>query len=146
VKRILVVHGPNLNMLGTRQPEIYGTTTLADIDARLRATASDNGVYLEAFQSNSEGEIIAKIQEARGLFNWILLNPAGLTHTSVAVRDALLASEVPALEVHLSNVYRREPFRHASTIADVVVGRVMGFGHRSYDVALHAVLEGWCSP
>jgi 3-dehydroquinate dehydratase-2 len=146
VKRVLVVHGPNLNMLGQREPKVYGTTTLSDIDARLRATASEHGVYLESFQSNSEGEIITKIQEARGLFDWLLINPAGLTHSSICLRDAIVASEIRGIEVHITNVYRRESFRHHSTIADVVVARVMGFGDRSYDLALRAALEGWAAP
>jgi 3-dehydroquinate dehydratase-2 len=143
VTRILVLHGPNLNLLGTREPHVYGKVTLSEIDNRMREQASERGVYLEAFQSNHEGELVTKIQEARGVFDWILVNPGGLTHTSVVLRDALLAAEVPSIEVHLSNPYAREPFRHKSMIADVVVGRIMGFGDRSYDLALRAVLEGW---
>jgi 3-dehydroquinate dehydratase-2 len=143
VTRILVLHGPNLNLLGTREPHVYGKVTLSEIDNRMREQASERGVYLEAFQSNHEGELVTKIQEARGVFDWILVNPGGLTHTSVVLRDALLAAEVPSIEVHLSNPYAREAFRHKSMIADVVVGRIMGFGDRSYDLALRAVLEGW---
>lgn len=143
MKRVLVIHGPNLNMLGLREPGIYGTVKLADIDNRLKATASEAGVYLETFQSNSEGEIITRIQEARGIYDCLIVNPGALTHTSIGIRDALLAAEVPSIEVHITNVYRREPFRHASMIADVVLGRILGFGDRSYDLALRAALEGW---
>jgi len=139
--RILVVHGPNLNMLGQREPEIYGKETLAEIDARLGATATSRGAALETFQSNSEGELVTRIQGARGCYDWLILNPAAYTHTSVAIRDAVVFSEVPAIEVHLSNVHKREPFRHGSHLADVVVGRIMGFGPKSYDLALAFALD-----
>lgn len=138
--RILVVHGPNLNLLGVREPALYGRESLSEIDARLRASALNAGATLDTFQSNHEGELVTRIQQARGAYDFILLNPAAYTHTSVALRDALVLAEVPAIEVHLTNVYRREAFRHHSYIADVVVGRVMGFGARSYDLALAAAL------
>ncbi len=137
--RVLVVHGPNLNLLGQREPEIYGHTRLADIDRELRRLGGELGIKVEAFQSNSEGEIVTRIQKARGKVDALLINPAGYTHTSIAIRDAVLALEVPAVEVHLSNVYRREPMRHHSTIADVAVARIMGFGAAGYALALRAV-------
>ncbi len=137
--RVLVVHGPNLNLLGEREPEIYGRTRLADIDRELKRLGAEIGITVEAFQSNSEGEIITRMQEARGKIDALLINPAAYTHTSVAIRDALLALEVPTVEVHLSNVYRREPMRHRSTIADVAAARIMGFGAESYALALRGV-------
>jgi 3-dehydroquinate dehydratase-2 len=140
VTRILVIHGPNLNLLGTREPHIYGTTTLAEIDDGLRAQATAAGVELEAAQSNSEGDIVGRIQEARGGFDGILINPGAYSHTSYAIRDALDAVNVPAVEVHLSNVHRREEFRHKLVTAGACVGAVLGFGARSYTVALDALL------
>jgi 3-dehydroquinate dehydratase II len=140
VPRILVIHGPNLNLLGTREPEVYGTTTLADIDASLRARGRAAGAEVQAVQSNSEGAIVTHIQEARGVFDAILINPGGYSHTSVAIRDAISAAGVPAVEVHLTNLHRREPFRHTSMTAGACVGAVMGFGASSYAVALEAVL------
>ena len=139
--RILVLHGPNLNLLGQREPEIYGSQTLAEIDARLVATAAARGVALDSFQSNGEGELVTRIQEARGRYDYILINPAAYTHTSVALRDALVFAEVPCIELHLSNVHKREAFRHISLLADVAVGRIMGFGPKSYDLALSAALD-----
>ncbi len=139
--RILVVHGPNLNLLGQREPEVYGRETLAEIDARLTATARARGAMLDTFQSNGEGELVSRIQAARGHYDWLILNPAAYTHTSIAIRDAVVFSEVPAIEVHLSNVHKREPFRHGSLLADVVVGRIMGFGASSYDLALQFALD-----
>jgi len=136
--KILVIHGPNLNLLGEREPEIYGRTTLADIDQQLRALGDELGVVVETFQSNSEGAIVDRIQQARGAIDALMINPAGYTHTSVAIRDAVQAMAVPLIEVHLSNVYRREPFRHHSTLADVAHGRIMGFGANSYLLALRA--------
>jgi len=140
VPRILVIHGPNLNMLGTREPDIYGTQTLADINASLAALGQAAGAEIEAVQSNCEGEIVTQIQRARGTFDAILINPGGYTHTSIAIRDALIAAGVPAVEVHLSNIHRRERFRHRSMTAGACVGAVMGFGAHSYRVALEAVL------
>src|SRR5271166_796070 len=136
---VLVVHGPNLNLLGEREPEVYGRTRLADIDRELKQLGAELGIKVKTFQSNSEGDIITRIQEARGKIDALLINPAGYTHTSVAIRDAILALEAPAIEVHLSNVYRREPMRHRSTIADVAVARIMGFGAPGYALALRSV-------
>jgi 3-dehydroquinate dehydratase-2 len=137
--RVLVVHGPNLNLLGEREPEVYGRTRLADIDRELKQLGGELDIKVETFQSNSEGDIITRIQEARGKIDALLINPAGYTHTSIAIRDAILALDVPTVEVHLSNVYRREPMRHHSTIADVAVARIMGFGAPGYALALRAV-------
>ncbi len=140
-QRILVIHGPNLNLLGTREPEIYGRTTLAEIDADLAATAKELGCEVEAFQSNHEGELIDRIQEAMGSCHGILINPGGLTHTSVALRDAMLASGIPFIEVHLSNVHAREPFRHHSYFSDIAEGVICGLGSQGYDLALQAALK-----
>lgn len=135
---MLVVHGPNLNLLGEREPEVYGSTRLSDIDRALKELGRDLAIKVDTFQSNTEGAIIDRIQNARGKADAILINPGGYTHTSVAIRDALLAVGLPVVEVHLSNVYRRERFRHRSTIADIAVGRIMGFGAESYYLALRA--------
>lgn len=135
---ILVLHGPNLNLLGSREPELYGSATLEEIDQRLRKLATELGVDLAVRQSNHEGELVEAIQQARGAVDAIVINPAAYTHTSVAIRDALLAVGVPAVEVHLSNPMKREPFRQKSLIADVVVGTVSGFGPLSYELALRA--------
>ena len=135
---VLVINGPNLNLLGTREPEIYGHTTLDDINRELIALGTDLGIRVESFQSNSEGVLVDRIQQARGNVDLIIINPAAYTHTSIAIRDALIAVEAPVIEVHLSNVYKREPFRHHSTIADVVEARLMGFGAEGYLLALRA--------
>jgi 3-dehydroquinate dehydratase II len=135
---VLVIHGPNLNLLGEREPGIYGRVRLGEIDRRLREVGKELGMTVETFQSNSEGAIIDRIQEARGQIDVLLINPGGYTHTSIAIRDAILALAVPVIEVHLSNVYRREPMRRHSTIADIVDGRIMGFGAESYLLALRA--------
>jgi 3-dehydroquinate dehydratase-2 len=126
-------------MLGDREPEIYGRTRLVEIDQRLRELGKELELSVETFQSNSEGAIIDRIQQARGKIDALLINPAGYTHTSIAIRDAVLALEIPVIEVHLSNIYRREPMRHHSTLADIADGRVMGFGAESYMLALRAV-------
>jgi 3-dehydroquinate dehydratase-2 len=136
--KVLVIHGPNLNLLGEREPEVYGRTTLADIDRDLHNLAAELALDLETYQSNSEGLLVDRIQAARGQINVLIINPAAYTHTSVAIRDVILAIGVPCIEVHLSNVYKREPFRHHSTIADIAVGRIMGFGADSYMIALRA--------
>ncbi|MGO9263386.1 MAG: type II 3-dehydroquinate dehydratase [Candidatus Binataceae bacterium] len=137
---VLVVHGPNLNLLGTREPAIYGKTTLRDINQRLIGLGRELGLKVETFQANGEGAIVDRIQEARGKIDVLIINPAAYTHTSIAIRDAIGALEAPVIEVHLSNVYKREPFRHHSTIADVAEGRIMGFGAESYVLALRAAV------
>ena len=140
--KILVLHGPNLNLLGEREPEIYGRTTLATIDADLAATARDAGHQLESLQSNAEHVLVDRIQAARADGTaFILINPAAFTHTSVAVRDALAAAALPVIEVHLSNPHAREPFRRHSYVADLAVGVVAGFGADSYRYALDAALR-----
>ena len=140
--KILVLHGPNLNLLGSREPEIYGRDTLADIDARLAALAAELGVVVEARQSNHEGELVTWIQQAGAEgFQAVIINAGAYTHTSVAVRDALVAGGLPAIEVHLSNIHKREEFRRTSLISEVVVGQIAGFGPRSYLLALRAAAE-----
>jgi len=138
---VLVVHGPNLNLLGKREPEVYGHTTLDDINEQLTEQANRLGIELRTFQSNSEGALITAIQEAMGWAQAIIINPGGYTHTSVALRDAIAATDLPAVEVHLSNIYRREEFRHHSYIAPVATGQIAGFGPLSYRLALLAVKE-----
>lgn len=138
VARVLVLHGPNLNMVGKREPDIYGHQTLADIERALRELALDLGVALKTFQSNSEGALVDRIQAARDTADAIVMNAGAYTHTSVAIRDALLASELPVIEVHLSNTYKRESFRHRSLIADIAVGQITGFGANSYLLGLRA--------
>ena len=138
---ILVLHGPNLNLLGTREPDVYGRTTLAELDERLDSLAVESGAELTAFQSNDEGTLVDRIQEAgRDGTAGLLVNAAAYTHTSVAIRDALLAVGLPAVEVHLTNTAAREEFRHRSLIADVVLGTGAGFGPRSYELALQGLL------
>jgi 3-dehydroquinate dehydratase-2 len=136
--RVLVIHGPNLNLLGEREPEIYGRTRLRDIDRELKRLGGELGLVVETYQSNGEGAIVDRIQRARGKSDILLINPGAYTHTSVAIRDAIIAVDLPVIEIHLSNVYKREPFRHRSTIADVAVGRIMGFGAEGYYLALRA--------
>jgi len=138
VPAVLVINGPNLNLLGMREPEIYGHTTLEDINRELIALGTELGIRVESFQSNSEGALVDRIQQARGIIDLIIINPAAYTHTSIAIRDALIAIEAPIIEVHLSNVYKRESFRHHSTIADVVEARLIGFGADGYLLALRA--------
>jgi 3-dehydroquinate dehydratase-2 len=141
MKRILVLHGPNLNLLGNRENETYGNQTLEQINAELQKRAAKLGCELEIFQSNHEGELVETIQKAMGKKDVILINPAAYTHTSVAIRDALAACKVPAIEIHLSNIYRREEFRHHSMVAPVALAQVSGFGPLSYYLALQAASE-----
>lgn len=141
VYRILFIDGPNLNVLGTREPAVYGKKTLAEIRRDVTAAARGKGATVEFFQSNHEGEIVECLQGAVGRADGIVINPAGLTHTSVAIRDALIYSRIPAVEVHLSNPAGREPFRRISRIEDVVVGRVAGFGGFGYLLSLLGILE-----
>jgi len=140
--RILVLHGPNLNLLGTREPAIYGSDTLDAINARLAGMAREAGVDLSSFQSNFEGELVERVQQAReDGTRFILINPAGLTHTSVVLRDALAAVKIPFIEVHLSNIFAREPFRHHSFFTDLALGMVCGLGARGYELALQYALS-----
>ncbi len=141
MKTVLVIHGPNLNLLGTREPELYGCRTLADINEELRRRGRELGLKVDCFQSNGEGEIVDRIQRAIGAADGVIINPAAYTHTSVAIRDALRVLSVPIIEVHLSNIHRREPFRHKSLTADVVKARLMGFGPAGYRMALEALGE-----
>jgi 3-dehydroquinate dehydratase II len=137
--RVLVLHGPNLNMLGTREPEIYGTLTLAEIDARVRERATALGMKVETAQSNNEGDLIDLIQRARESFDALVINPGGYSHTSVAIRDAIAAVGLPAIEVHLSNPAAREDFRKIDLVAGACMGVVAGFGWRSYLMAIDAL-------
>ena len=138
--KILVIHGPNLDLLGKREPKIYGKITLKQINDALRDLAKSKRVKLEIIQSNHEGEIVSVIGEAKGEYNAILINPAAYTHTSVAIRDAILASSLPTIEVHLSNIYAREEFRQKSLISSVVCGGIYGFGLQSYILGLDAAI------
>ncbi len=139
-KKILVLNGPNLNLLGKRQPEIYGKTSLDDIEKQVRALAKDLAVEVEFRQSNSEGELVTWIQEANR-FGAIVINPAAYTHTSLALRDAISAVGIPIVEIHISNIHKREPFRHHSYIAEVAVGQIAGFGVNSYLLGIRAAAE-----
>ena len=140
-KRILVVHGPNLNLLGRREPEVYGATTLAEIDAALAVRAEQLGCTVECTQSNHEGLLIDRLHEAMGKVHGVVINPAGLTHTSVALRDALAGTDLPVGEVHLSNVFAREEFRHHSYVSGVAIGVVSGLGPWGYEVGLEALVR-----
>jgi len=138
---ILVLHGPNLNLLGTREPALYGRESLADIDARLRATARAAGTALASFQSNHEGALVDRLHQARSDGTaFLILNPAAYTHTSIALRDAISAVRIPFIEVHLSNVYAREAFRHRSYFSDIALGTICGLGSQGYDLALTCAL------
>ena len=140
---ILIINGPNLNFLGKREPDIYGNNTLEDINALLEKEAAglSKDLKLEFFQSNSEGEIVSKIQDAFGTYDGIIINPAAYTHTSVAIRDALLSTGIPTVEVHISNIFKREEFRHKSYVSGVSVGVVSGFGINSYVMGLRGIFE-----
>ena len=137
--KVLILNGPNLNMLGTRQPEIYGAVTLADIEAACEKRARELGLAVECRQSNSEGELVGWIQAARNDAQAVIINPGGYSHTSVAILDALLAAELPIVEVHLSNIHRREEFRHHSYVSKAAQGVICGFGARGYVMALEAL-------
>ncbi|ERJ92743.1 3-dehydroquinate dehydratase, type II [Selenomonas sp. oral taxon 892 str. F0426] len=138
--KILVLNGPNLNLLGTREPEIYGSLTLEDINERLRRRAEAAGLDMECLQSNHEGVLVDAIQAAHGRVDYIILNAAAFTHYSIAIRDAIAAVDVPVIEVHLSNIHQREDFRHKSVIAPVVLGQIAGLGAESYMAALEAII------
>lgn len=138
---ILVLHGPNLNLLGQREPAIYGPTSLSEIDAQLVHLAAASGASVASLQSNHEGALVDAIQSASEQHQGILINAAAYTHTSVALRDAIAAVSLPVVEVHLSNIYRREPFRHHSYLAPVVIGQISGFGPESYSLGLQALLS-----
>lgn len=139
--KILVIHGPNLNLLGTREPDIYGKVTIAEINSELKKIAKKENVSLTAMQSNHEGEIVELIGKSKGKINGILINPAAYTHTSVAIRDAIQAVDIPTVEAHLSNIYAREEFRHTSLIAPVALGQISGFGINSYLLGLKALIS-----
>ena len=139
--KILVIHGPNLNMLGMREPEIYGHRTLQEINTELKVQADRLGLGIETFQSNHEGEIVDKIQQAQESFDGIIINPAAYTHTSIAIRDALSLLDRPVVEIHLSNINKREAFRHISLIADIVAARISGFGAQGYLLALDGLAQ-----
>lgn len=136
---ILILNGPNLNLLGTRQPEVYGTTTLGDIEAQCHAVAEDLGVTLAFAQSNAEGALVDRIHDARGTHHGLILNAGAYTHTSIALMDAISSTEIPTVELHLSNIHAREDFRHTSYIARVAVGVICGFGAHGYMLALQAM-------
>jgi 3-dehydroquinate dehydratase II len=146
-RRVLVLHGPNLNLLGTREPKVYGHETLAAIDRRLAAVGRTAGVSVLSFQSNLEGELINRVHKAKteGI-DFVIINPAGYTHSSVALRDALAGVAIPFIEVHLSNVHSREAFRHRSYFSDLAVGVICGLGSRGYDFALEFALSGAAQP
>jgi 3-dehydroquinate dehydratase-2 len=139
--KVLVIHGPNLNMLGKREPDIYGKTTLDEVNSELEHLGTTLGVIVETFQSNHEGAIVDKIQGAADAQKGIIINPAAFTHTSIAIRDALLALDVPIIEIHISNIYKREPFRHKSLISDVADAQITGLGIKGYGIALKALAE-----
>jgi 3-dehydroquinate dehydratase II len=140
-QQLLVIHGPNLNMLGKREPEKYGSTTLANIDRQLQDKAQQGSIALTSFQSNAEEAIVSKIQDSHNQVDFIIINAAAFTHTSVAIRDALLAVKIPFIEVHLTNIYSRDIFRHKSMLADVARGVICGFGANSYLYALDEAIE-----
>lgn len=139
--KILVINGPNLNMLGIREPEKYGSASLTDIEKDLYAFSFELGIDIETFQSNTEGTIIDKIQQAIGVFDGIVINAGGYTHTSVAIRDAISSVNLPCIEVHMTNIYAREEFRHKSLIAPVCIGHIVGLGAEGYKLALRALAK-----
>ena len=139
--KLLVLHGPNLNLLGTREPEVYGTDTLEDINRRLQAQVEASGHEFEAFQSNAEHELIDKIHEAKGSVSFIVINPGAYTHTSIALRDAFLGVSIPFIEIHLSNVHSREDFRQQSFLSDIAQGVITGLGAHGYEMAIESALK-----
>jgi len=141
VSRILVIHGPNLNLLGSREPEIYGRRTLSDVNAALKDLGARLGLLVETFQSNHEGEIVDRLQQGIGSCDGVIINAGAFTHTSIAIRDTLAMLAVPVIEVHISNIHRREPFRHTSLMAGVVTGQIVGLGANGYNLALRALAE-----
>lgn len=141
INKVLVIHGPNLNLLGTREPEIYGSMTMQDINEDLAKQAKKHNIEIDFFQSNHEGAIIDTLHNARGQYGYIILNAGAFTHYSIAIRDALAAIDIPVIEVHLSNIHKREEFRHHSVIASVVEGQICGFGLESYKSALFIAIS-----
>ena len=139
--KILILHGPNLNLLGTREPEVYGSMTLADINSKLLELGSERNAEIKCLQSNHEGALIDALHDARTWASGVVFNPGGYTHTSIALRDAISAIQIPVIEVHLSNVYAREDFRHVSMISAVCKGKITGFGWRSYMLGLRALVD-----
>jgi 3-dehydroquinate dehydratase-2 len=141
VEKILIIHGPNLNMLGKREADVYGHMTLGEVDESIKVTAKELGVNTDIFQSNSEGALIDKIHDSYGRYDAIVINPGGYTHTSVALRDAIAAIDLPVIEVHVSNIHKREEFRHYSYISGVAAGQIAGFGINSYMLGLRAAVD-----
>ncbi|KJS22442.1 MAG: 3-dehydroquinate dehydratase [Clostridiaceae bacterium BRH_c20a] len=139
--KILVIDGPNINMLGIRRPETYGTTSMETIHERLRVLANELGCQINFFQSNHEGQIVDQIQKSYEVYNYLLINAAAYTHTSIAIRDAIEAVSIPTIEVHLSNIHAREPFRHISMLASVCRGQICGFGYLGYEMALRVAVS-----
>ena len=139
--KILVIHGPNLNLLGVREPEVYGSVTMDEINQGLEIRASSNNIDIEAFQSNAEHEIVSKLQDSMNQIDFIIINPGALTHTSIAIRDSLLGIGIPFYEVHISNIFSREEFRHKSYFSDIANGVICGFGTQGYDLALRHIID-----
>jgi 3-dehydroquinate dehydratase-2 len=141
--KILVVHGPNLNLLGIREPEVYGSVTMEEINQGLEERANSHDIEIEAFQSNAEHEIVTKLQDSMNQIDFVIINPGALTHTSIAIRDSLLGIEVPFYEVHISNIFAREQFRHKSYFSDIANGVICGFGTQGYDLALRHIIDNF---
>ena len=139
--KILVIHGPNLNLLGSREPDVYGSTTLDEVNKGLELKAKANNIEFEVFQSNAEHEIVSKIQESMNAINYIIINPGALTHSSIAIRDALLGIDISFYEVHISNIFSREEFRHKSYFSDIASGVICGLGTQGYKLALNHIIE-----